>query len=226
MGLMSRFAWLLAAPALAGCFLLPSGERSQVGDVPGELCHFRFVPSAVPDRHLYGAVGAVKVGQWATYRENGRTVTVAAVARVPEGTWIEVIEEGEVRQASALLVAPDGAVRKAFYQEIGREGKSGVEPQALEQWTARASSGTAPSMESSEEAHRVLGKDLKVRAVKVSWESLDGRLLTEASLWHRDVPAVYASLEGAGLIRKQSAEQAVELVGYGADAKPLVEIPK
>jgi hypothetical protein len=223
MDLVSRLAWLLAIPSLAGCFLFRGGETSRVEPVPEELRQPRLVPPPVPDRHLYGDVMRLQVGLWAAYREGDRTVTIAAVGKGAEGVWIEVVEEGEPRLASARLVSPEGVVRKAFYCEVSRDGRSAVVDQPLEQWSPPVGSGLVEvGRETSEETVRVGDRDLRARAVRVRFEDLEGRSVEEATLWHPDVPPVYAWSEGGGLVLRKAGGLLVELRAFGSDARPLV----
>jgi hypothetical protein len=92
-------------------------------------------PAAPSGRRPDGArPPRVRPGQWASYKEGDRTVTLAAVAAAGDSMWIELIEDGDPRLVSARLVSPDGVVRKAFYGEVSKDGnRSTVEPQTLEQ---------------------------------------------------------------------------------------------
>src|SRR5579863_6186675 len=119
---MGKHLLFLALPALSGC-IFGGGEASRVEKVPEELQRSRLVAPPAPDSHAYGDVTKLRPGQWATYREGGRLLTLAAVAAEGEAMWIEVIDEGEPRQVSARLVGPDGVVRKAYYGEVSREGR-------------------------------------------------------------------------------------------------------
>src|SRR5207248_4460513 len=135
---------------------------SRATKVPEELKRTRPVAPKLPDRHLYGDVTRLRPGQWATYREGDRTLTLAAVGVAGVGVWIEVIEEGEPRLVSARLVSPDGVVHKAFYGEISKDGhRSVVEPQALEQngRTPPPRLGEA-GRETAEETVTVAGREL------------------------------------------------------------------
>ena len=114
---MRHWVLALALPALAGC-IFGSGESSKATKVPEELKRPRIVAPKLPDRHLYGDVTRVRPGQWASYREGDRTLTLAAVGVAGDRVWIEVIEEGDPRLVSARLVSPDGVIHKAFYGEI------------------------------------------------------------------------------------------------------------
>lgn len=220
---MSRAPLLLAVPALAGCFLLPSGDPSQVKEVPPELRKPRLVAPPVADRHEYGDVTKVQVGQWARYRERDREVTLAAVAREGEAVWIEVIEEGEPRLASARLVAPDGAVKKAFYGEIAKDGKSAVVVQPLSQWNPPpAVVFGSLRKDAVKETVKVGEREIRAYGARTRSENLEGRLTEETVLWSAEVPPLW----GEGLVRRRSPAGAVDLLDYGTRAKPLVEIPK
>lgn len=221
---MRTVAPLLLLAFLAGC----PGAPSKADKVPDELRRPKLVTPKVPDRHLYGPVASLKPGQWARYREGDRTVTLAAVATELDRVWVEVIEEGDPRQVSARLVGGDGVVVKAFYGEISKDGqKSTVEPQTLEQ------GGTIPpprlgetGRETGEETVTVAGRELKARKVSLRFEDLEGRLTQDVSLWHPDVPPIYAAGEGGGLVRRTAGPLRVELLDFGSDAKPLLELPR
>src|SRR5207248_430971 len=129
----------------------------------------------VPDRHPYGDVSKVKVGQWTRYAEGERIFTLAAVAKEGDDLWIEVIEEGETREASARLVAPDGTVKKAFFREIGKDGPSEVVPQSLEQSPARPANSPEGVRDTAEEKIKVGERELTAKRIRIRSEDLDGR---------------------------------------------------
>jgi hypothetical protein len=222
---MRRILPVLAlAAALSAC---GSGASSRVEKVPEEIRKPRVVAPRVSDRHPFGDVTKVKPGQWATYKDGERTFTVAAVAAAGDSVWIELIEEGDPRLVSARLVRPDGVVRKAYYGEISKSGaKSSVEPQTLDQDSSTPSGAKESSREVDEETITVGGKELKCRRVSLRFEDLEGRLTRDVTLWNKDVPPVYAGSEDGGLVRRTTATSTVILVGYGTDAKPLLELPK
>jgi hypothetical protein len=62
--------------------------------------------------------------------------------------------------------------------------------------------------------------------VSVRYEDLEGRLIREVTLWHKDVPPIYAGTDAGGLVRRATATSTVELTGFGGDAKPLLEVPR
>ena len=223
---MKKLLPLLALPALAGC-IFGSGESSRVEKVPDELRRPRLVAPRVPDRHPYGDVTKLRPGQWASYQEDGRRITLAAVAAAGDAFWIEVIEEGEPRQVSARLVGPDGVVRKAYYGEISKDGiRSTIEPQPLEQNGAPLPARLNETRrETAEESVVVSGRELKARGVSLRFEDLEGRLTEEVTLWHPDVPPIYAGSAAGGLLRRKTGMSTVELAAFGADARPLLEIP-
>jgi hypothetical protein len=212
---------------LAGC-IFGSGESSRVEKVPEDLQRPRVVVPRAPDRHLYAGIAGVKPGQWATYREGGRLLTLAAVAAEGDALWIEIIDEGEPRQVSARLVGPDGVVRKASYGELWKDGRmSVVEPQPLEQTDVAAPSRLSETgRETGEETVTVSGRELRARRVSVKYEDLEGRLTQEVSLWHPEVPRLYAGSPDGGLVRRTSGSSKVELTAFGADAKPLLGPPR
>ncbi len=57
-------------------------------------------------------------------------------------------------------------------------------------------------------------------------EDLEGRLIQELTLWHPDVPPIYAGSDGGGLVRRKTGSATLELTGFGTDAKPLLDRPR
>jgi hypothetical protein len=221
---MRKLPAVLALAVLSSC---GGGESSRVERVPEEIRKPRVVAPRVPDRHPFGDVTKVKPGQWATYKDGERTFTVAAVAAAGDAVWVELIEEGDPRVVSARLVGPDGVVRKAVYGEISKNGvKSSVEPQTLEQDSSTPGNGKETSREVDEETLTVAGNELKCRRVSLRFEDLEGRLTRDVTLWNKDVPPVYAGSEDGGLVRRTTATSTVLLVGFGTDAKPLLDLPR
>ncbi|HVR87798.1 MAG TPA: hypothetical protein VMU54_25995 [Planctomycetota bacterium] len=224
---MRRLSPLITLPFLSGC-VFGGGDYSRVEKVPDNIQHPRLVVPKAPDRHAYGDIARLRPGAWATYREGGRILTLAAVATDGDALWIEVIDEGEPRQVSARLVGPDGVVRRAYYGEISKDGrKSPVEPQPLEQ----ADSADPPRLsesgrETGEESVVVAGKELRARRVALRFENLEGRLIQEVTLWHKDVPPIYAGSDDGGLVRRKTGAAIVELVDFGYDARPLLVLPR
>ena len=218
---------ILAAAILAALVGCSSGAASKVEKVPDELQRPRIVAPKVPDRHAYGDVTKLRPGQWASYKEGERAFTLAAVAAAGDSMWIELIEEGDPRLVSARLVSPDGVVQKAFYGEISREGtRSSVEPQTLEQNGAASAEGLRETgRESDQETVKVAGRELTAQRVSVRYEDLEGRLIREVTLWHKDVPPIYAGSDAGGLVRRTRATSTVELTGFGSDAKPMLNLP-
>lgn len=212
---------------LGGC-IFGGGEASRVEKVPEEFQHPRMVIPKAPDRHPYGDITKIKPGEWATYREGGRLLTIAAVAAEGDALWVEVIDEGEPRQVSARLVGPDGIVRKAFYGEVSKDGKkSAVEAQALEQSAIIAAPRLSETArETGDESVVVGGRELRARRIALRFEDLEGRLVQDVSLWHKDVPKVYAGSDDGGLVRRRSGANLVELTAFGTDARPLIDLPK
>ncbi len=224
---MSRWSPLILLPWLAGC-ILGSGDSSRVEKVPEDLQRPRVVVPRAPDRHLYGAVAGIKPGQWTTYREGGRTLTLAVVAVDGDARWIEVIDEGEPRQVSARLVGPDGVVRKAWYGELWKDGrKSSVEPQPLEQTDPPATTRLSETgRETGEEPVTVGSRELRARRVSLRFEDLEGRLIRDVTLWHPEVPPLFAGSADGGLVRRTTGARKIELAAFGSDAKPLLELPR
>ena len=203
---------------LCGC----GGAASVVEEVPPELRRSTAVIPAAGDRHPYADPTAVAPGAWATYREGGRTVTLAVAGREAEGTWVEVIEDGEVRAASARLVAADGTVLRAWYQEPG----AAAQAQPLDQRAAPAAPRrTETSRETAQEKVKIGARELVASRVRIRSEDLEGRISEETWWWHPEVPPLYAGGEQGGLVRKVSAAGTIELLDFGAGAKPAVERP-
>jgi hypothetical protein len=224
---MRRWSPILLLSCLAGC-ILGSGESSRVEKVPEDLQRPRVVVPRAPDRHLYGGISGLKPGQWATYREGGRTLTLSALAADGDALWIEVIDEGDPRQVSARLVGPDGVVRKAFYGELWKDGrKSSVEPQPLEQTDSPATTRLSETgRETGEEPVTISGRELRTRRVSLRFEDLEGRLTRDVSLWHPDVPPLYAGSQDGGLVKRTSGARTIELVAFGNDGKPQLDLPR
>jgi hypothetical protein len=212
---------------LTGCASGCGGHASRIEKVPEEMTRPRVVAPKVSDRHPFGDITKLRPGQWATYKEGERTFTVAAVAAAGDSLWVEVIEENDSRVVSARLVSPEGVVRKAWYGEIAKNGvKSTVEPQTLEQDASTPSGAKESTREVDEEAVTVAGKELKCKRISVRSEDLEGRLTREVTLWHKDVPPVYAGSEDGGLVKRTTASSTVVLTAFGTDAKPLLDVPK
>jgi len=224
---MRRGSPLLIFPCLAGC-IFGGGDSSRVEKVPDTLQHSRLVVPRTADRHAYGDIAKLRPGDWARYRESGRLLTLAAVAADGDALWIEVIDEGEPRQVSARLVGPDGVVRKAYYGEISKDGrKSAVELQPLEQAVASTPARLSESgRETGEESVVVAGKELRARRVALRFEDLEGRLTQEVTLWNKDVPPIYLGSGDGGLVRRASGSMLIELIDFGSDARPLLDLPR
>ena len=199
----------------AGC----GGASSVIEEVPPDL---RRTTSAVPplaDRWPYADPSGVEPGRWARYREGDRVFTLAVAARVPRGTWMEVVEDGA---ASACLVGPDGAVLKAYWQEPGGPARE----QPLEQRAEPAApKRTESSRDVVDEKIRIGPRELAAKVVRLRLEDLEGRLMNETWAWHPDVPPLYAGGELGGLVRRETSRVKVELLDFGAGAKPAVQRP-
>jgi hypothetical protein len=192
-----------------------------VENVPEHLRQPVLVVPPAPDRHPYGDVTRLQVGQWARYREGARTLTLAAVGRDGEDVRIEVVEEGDPRQVSARRVRPDGSVRAAFYGEIHRDGaRSAVLPQALEQ--SSRPEPPASGEATAEERVTVGGRPLAAKVVRVRSEDVEGRVTEEVTLWHPEVPPLYAGGVHGGLVARRGRRGEVVLLDFGADARPLL----
>jgi hypothetical protein len=213
---MARALCMLLLGLAAGC----GGAASIVDDVPDELRRTRAVVPATGDRHLYADPSEVEIGRWATYREAGRTFTLAVAGREPDGTWVEVVEDGT---ASARLVSPDGSVLKAYYQEPGAP----AQPQPLDQRPAPGMpKRTETSRETGDEKVKVGARELVARRLRIRSEDLEGRLCEETWLWHPDVPPIYAASELGGLVGRVASAGKVVLLVFGAGARPAVERPR
>ncbi|HEX7900328.1 MAG TPA: hypothetical protein VF950_21350 [Planctomycetota bacterium] len=200
---------------LAGC----GGASSVIEEVPPDLRKTTSVVPPLADRYPYADPSGVEPGRWAKYREGERVFTLAVAARVPEGTWMEVVEESA---ASACLVAPDGAVLKAYWQEPGGPARE----QPLDQRAEPAAPKRAESSrEVAEEKVKIGGRELAAKAVRLRLEDLEGRLVKETWVWHADVPPLYAGGELGGLVRRETSRGKVELLDFGAAAKPAVQRP-
>jgi hypothetical protein len=221
MKLMKKLG-LGALALLAGC---SGGATSREEEVPENLRKVTRVVPTVPDRWPYGDVTKAKVGQWVRYRDGGATFTLAAVGREGDDLWVEKIDEGEARQASARRVGPDGVVKKAFYRDFTKDGASEVVPQTLEQEGVPRVGPPEGTRATGEEKVQVGGRELVCRLVRTRSEDLEGRLREVTTLWHPDVPPLYAGTADGGLVRRRSGSSVVELEGFGTDAKPLVPIP-
>lgn len=209
---MTRSLCILLLTA-AGC----TGAASVLEEVPPELRKTTAVVPPAADRHPYADPSGVEVGRWASYREDGRTFTLAVAGREAEGTWVELIEEGA---ASARLVAPDGAVLRALYQENGGP----AQPQPLEQRAGVVAAKRSESgRESGTESVRIAGRELAAKRVRIVSEDLEGRRAEEIWIWHPEVPPLYAGGEDGGLVRRESGGRKTELLDFGAGAAPRVK---
>jgi hypothetical protein len=201
------------------------GSASRVEEVPPEL---RTPVAAVPpasDRWPWPIDPALKPGDWARYREAGQLVTLAVVGREGDALWIESILEGEPRQASALLVGPDRSVRKAWYGEVSKEGKSALAAQPIVQAAHEAEARSEAGAERGERTVRVGGRELRCVSSRLRVEDLDGRLREELWLRHADVPPLRGPHPSGGLVLWSTGTRTIELVDFGRDARPLLDRP-
>ena len=231
--MMTPMKWvLLFLPVLSGCFLFRSTDGSSLETVPSHLKDERPQVPEVYDLHPYGSPALIPVGSWATYTLTQgveiQKVTLAAVTREEGGIWIEVIEEADPRRVSSRCVTPDGRVDKAWYVELRSDGtKIPPRPQPIIQFSEPPRPAlTLRSREAHEEERRVAGTPLKVTVVRTSFEDLNGRTISEETVWCTAAPSLYAGSREGGLVRKSTEGLTVELAAFGTDAKPLVEIPK
>ena len=195
------------------------GASSVIEEVPPDLRRTTSVVPPLADRWPYADPSGVEPGRWAKYRDGDRTFTLAVAGRAPEGTWMEVVEEGVV---SACLVADDGAVLKAWFQEPGGPPRE----QPLDQRAAPATpKRTETSREVGEEKVRVGARELTARVVRLRLEDLEGRLVKETWVWHPDVPPLHAGSELGGLVRRETSRGKVELLDFGAGAAPAIKRP-
>jgi hypothetical protein len=218
------FAFLVLPVVFGSC----TGVHSQGEAVSEDLRRPRLVLPFLTDRHPYGEVTKLRVGQWATYREGERTFTIAAVERDGDAIWIEVIEEGEPRQVIARRVEPDGVVTKAFYGEIGKDGtKSTVEPLRLDQANgAQAARLAERDRETGEERVTISGRELKAHRLRIRREDLEGRLVEETMIYHPDIPPVHSGNESGGLVRRRAGKSVIELTAFGGGARPILQLPR
>jgi hypothetical protein len=221
---MFRGSILLGIAALAAC---AGGESSRVEDVDPALKRRELVVPSVPDRFPFGDVRRTRVGDWVRVSAGERTLTLQAVRRDARGLWIEVIDEGDPRQVSAQLVEEDGTVLGAFYGEISGSERSAVRPQTLEQTSAGSGPRLTETDRQVDQESVTVGEHLLVcRRIRVSLEDLEGRRIQETTLWHPEVPPLYASSDAGGLVRKRSPKRSVDLLAYGRDAQPLLSLPR
>ena len=96
-------------------------------------------------------------------------------------------------------------MKKAFYSEIGKDGPLNVVPQPLEQAPPRP---RAPEglRETGEEKVKVGDRELTAKRVRLRYETLQGQLIEEVTLWHPDVPPLYASSPDGGLVLRRGEE--------------------
>jgi hypothetical protein len=222
-----RIAAALGPLALSGCFLFTTGASTQVEDVPESLKAYRPHVPAIGDHHPYGPPGALKAGAWARYRvarAGESALTIGVIRREGERAWIEVVEEGEVRRASARLVGPQGRIEKALFREIGPQGASEVAPQELTQ-EGEPDAPEPDAVTSERREMEVLGAKRVVVVVRATYrdEAL-GRAVVDESVWCADVPAVWGASEHGGLVSFAGGRERVrvELAAMGASGYAAV----
>lgn len=217
---------------LSGCFLFSKGPSSRTGDTPDELKKTRPVVPAAWDFFPYGDPADARPGDWARYRiaEKGGTqeITIGVGGKSGDRFWIEVVEEADVRKASARLVAPDGAVSKAFYREVPRNGTAGpVHPQELKPYAEPTGPVLTERSRTSEPRDVKVGeRTIPALAVRVAYEDLSGRRTEEERIWSAEVPKLFEGGEAGGLVRKKTPQQEIELLDFGTGYRPVVDIPK
>ncbi len=215
---------------LGGCFLIGGGRVSTVDEVPEEMKRTRLHVPDVEDAHPYGREG-LKPGQWAKFavhREAGDLVLRIGVVKADgDKLWIEVVEETDLRAASARLIGPDGIVSKALYREVGPAGASDILPQKVAQ---RADTIPAGAGEETVETREILllGAKRQATVVKIVFrdEAL-GRSETEETVWC-DVPGLYATSKHGGLAKRTSEREklTVEMIEHGDGYQPVIPDPK
>jgi hypothetical protein len=210
---------ILVSLGIGGC---SSGEASHLEEVPPNLRLITRVVPPAPDHYPFTDVSRVKVGQWARYQEGDRTWSLAAVSQEGADVWIEVVEEGEPREASARLVSPGGAVKKAFFREISKDGSGPVVPQALEQSTPIVPPAPEGARDVADETLVVGGHEIRTKRVRTRVEDLNGRIQEETCWWSPEVPPLYAVSPEGGLVRRVAPRGTLTLLGFGTDAKPSV----
>lgn len=217
---------------LNGCFFFGSGQASYSdSQIPDNLRRERIHAPEIPDHHPYGPVSGLKAGEWASYRvvEGAATgvVTLGVVRVEADGAWIEVVEEGDLRRASARLVDAKGIVRKALYREATRKAASPVVPQPVGQ--SDAEEAPVAAAVSGETEVEISGT--KIKAVKMSGRYQDdaiGRVFVEETLWSPSAPGLYAANAHGGLLRRSGSRdgRVVELVKMGGGYEPVIPDPK
>lgn len=211
-----RCAFLLPL-VLGGCFW-GGGQASRVEDLAANSGRLSAALASVPDRHRFGDPAGYRPGQWASYREGSRTLTLAVTGEEAGALWVEVIEEGEPRLVSARLTTRSGVVLRAFGGEAGGAGS----PQRLIQAVPPAARGEGTETV-KDGIVTVDGRPLECRTLTRRTEDLEGRVREDVSVWSPAVPPLYAGSVHGGLVRRGTA---VELLKFGADARPSLEIPK
>jgi hypothetical protein len=221
-----KFLPLVLGILLSGCASGCGGHASRIEKVPEEMLRPKVAAPKVSDRHSFGDITKVRPGQWATYKDGERTFTVAAVAAAGDSLWIELIEESDPRLVSARLVSPDGVVRKACYGEISKSGvKSTVEPQTSSRTPPR---GAARRSRAGRRMRRRSRSRARAQVpAGVGPVRGPGRAADAGSdPVEQGRAAGLRGQRGQGLVRRTTATSTVTLVGFGADAKPLLEPPK
>ncbi|MHC4606689.1 MAG: hypothetical protein ACYTAF_07100 [Planctomycetota bacterium] len=213
-------ASLLPVCLLCSCMIFATGDPSYVGEAPDSMKREAEHVPPVYDLHPYGAVSKARIGEWATYRVDDRTITLAAVAKEGANVWVEVIDEGAPRTVSARLVTPAGRVVKAFHRRLP-DGP--VTAQKLGQAPLEGDDGFAEvDREETDEEFRVGEQALPAKHVRIVLEDLDGRQRVNEAWWSPRVPGLYAGSEHGGLLRRGAAT----LLRFGTDARPTLTPPK
>jgi hypothetical protein len=216
---------------LTGCFLFSTGASTQVEDVPEHLKAYRPHVPSTGDRHPYAPPGALKAGEWARYRvaRGGESVlTIGVVRRDGDRAWIEVVEEGEVRRASARLVNAQGRIEKALFREIGPQGASETVPQELTQ-EGELEAPEPDEVTTERREMDVLGAKRVVVVVRATYrdEAL-GRAVVDEAVWCADVPGLFAASEHGGLVAMTGGREKVrvELAAMGGGYPAVIREPR
>lgn len=215
-----------AVAALNGCFLFSSTAASTAGDVPDELKVWTPHIPDVADRHAGGAIEGLKPGQWVRYlvkRPSGDIrLAIGVLSIETDRAWIEWVEEGESRLASARLVSKEGRVLKALFREIGPRGTSTVYEQKIVQ--SSDDDAPVPSEETTEKRELdLLGTKQNVVVVRLVFrDEVLGRSETDETTWCAALPGLYASGPHGGLVRRTRERLSVEILESGTDYKPVI----
>lgn len=223
----NKISTLLLILTLCSCLPLPSRKppptvRHDTNE-DSQTKAYTFVP-IVYDK-FESDTRVLKVGMWALYKVKEKEAVydfkVAVVSTEGSNFWVETTKVEQVgdnvsTKVSAILVTPDSKAIVAFYKEdSGPVVGQSIEPQPQEvqvEW---------PKIEkrvvTEQKAKCQAGEfaaDLQIYTITQE----DGSQTTEKKFISKAVPPLY---EG-GLVISDN----MELVAFGSDAKPSVDIPR